>query len=457
MEEMVDSQINALKEKSLKYSILDGASYSFMDGFGSRYITPYAVFMNLPDVFIGILSSVPALVGSLLQIKSLKLMEKKSRKKIVLQGVIIQAFMWIPLIGVSALYLFSGLNLFFSSVLVIISYTILVSAGSFAGPAWVSWMRELIPKNSASYFGKRNGIVGVVSLMSLLIAGEILNGSTGNLFFGFSILFLIAFLGRGFSAYFLSKHYEPKFNVKEGYYFSFFEFVREMPKNNFGKFVIFSSLVTFATAVASPFFAVYMLEGLHFGYIAYTLIIASSIISNMLFQPFWGRFADKFGSINTIKLCGFFIFLVPLLWVFSPLFSYSKFILVVYLFMVEFFSGFIWAGFDLSTGTFAYYAVTKERLALCSSYMSILVSIGSFFGALIGGFISEEGFILGFSAFLIVFFLSAILRFMIVQSFVGKLKETKEKVSDFRKEEIRAFFTGLVSREMQQGIGAKRV
>ena len=148
-------------------------------------------------------------------------------------------------------------------------------------------------------------------------------------------VFFIAFLGRSLSGYLFTKHYEPKLEIKEGYYFSFFDFFKKMPKNNFGRFTIFSSLVTFATAIASPFFAVYMLRELGFSYFEFTLIIISSIFANFIFQPFWGKFADKFGNINVIKLCGFFIFLVPLLWFVSPLiFIQSKSFLILYLFLV---------------------------------------------------------------------------------------------------------------------------
>ncbi len=459
-EEKINFEEEKLKKKSLKYSIYEGSSFSLMDGFGSRYLTPYAVSMNLSNTFISLLSTIPNFIGSLLQMKGLRIIEKRSRKKIVISGVLFQAFMWLPLIGVGAAYFFLNLNILISSILLVLIYTLLVAGGSFSGPAWSSWMRDLIPKDAVSYFGKRNSAVGVVSLASLLLAGAILSVfNEDKSFFGFAILFFIAFLGRSLSGYLFTKHYEPKLEIKEGYYFSFFDFFKKMPKNNFGRFTIFSSLVTFATAIASPFFAVYMLRELGFSYFEFTLIIISSIFANFIFQPFWGKFADKFGNINVIKLCGFFIFLVPLLWFVSPLiFIQSKSFLILYLFLVEFFSGFVWAGFDLSTGTFAYYAVTKERLPLCSTYMNVLISIGSFFGALLGGIISSSpGLIFGISAFLFIFLLSAIMRFIVIQSLVSKLKETKKEVTEFKRDKIKEFFVGLISKEMNQGLGTKRI
>ena len=62
-----------------------------------------------------------------------------------------------------------------------------------------------------------------------------------------------------------------------------------MPYSNFGKFVIFISIISFATAIASPFFAVYMLKDLDMSILSYTIITVGSALTSLLFLPVWGN------------------------------------------------------------------------------------------------------------------------------------------------------------------------
>lgn len=90
-----------------------------------------------------------------------------------------------------------------------------------------------------------------------------------------------------------------------------------MPRNNFGRFVIYVALVNFATCIAAPFFAVYMLKSLGFSYANFTIVMMSATITSLLFMPFIGKFIDKYGNLTVIKIIGLLIPLIPILWVFS--------------------------------------------------------------------------------------------------------------------------------------------
>ena len=52
-------------------SIKEGSAASLMEGFGTRYITPYALYLGASNTQIGLLSSFPGLLGSLAQIPAL--------------------------------------------------------------------------------------------------------------------------------------------------------------------------------------------------------------------------------------------------------------------------------------------------------------------------------------------------------------------------------------------------
>jgi MFS family permease len=238
-------------------------------------------------------------------------------------------------------------------------------------------------------------------------------------------LFGACFLARAISGQLLRTKYEPKLKVEQGYHFSLWQFIKKMRHNNFGRFVITISLMNLVIHFASPFFVVYMLEELKFSYSTYMLIIVSSIVGNLIFMPVWGRFADRYGNVRTIKITSFLTCLVPLLWFASFFLFKTNNNLVPYLSIVEFLSGAIFAGFGLATSNFIYDAVTRQRMALCSSYFNFINSIGIFLGATLAGVFATH-FQFGYiSVFLVLFLISGILRAIFSLIYVRTINEVR--------------------------------
>lgn len=438
-----------LKEEAKLNSIKDGSAYNVMEGMGVRYITPYALSLGLSNTWIGFLAVFPTLFGNILRVSFNKLYYKSERKKIVLPFVFIQAFFWLPLLLVGAAYFFFGMKLLTASILLVSCYSIIIISGVLAAPAWTSWMQDLVENNRGQYFGKRNRINSIFLVISMLTAGFILDSVEGkNVFLGFAIIFCIASIGRFASFYFLKKQYEPKEVKDEKAYFSFFQFIKKMPSNNFGRFVIFVSLISFAVAIASPFFSVYMLRNLKFSYLTFTIINLSSLVSQVVFLPFIGKISDKFGTVQVMKISSFLIAFVPLLWVFSIfLMKSNSFLLISYLFIIELFSGFVWAAFNLASSNFIYDAVTKQKIILCFTYFSFLNAIGAFFGGVIGGKLSSISSIsiFGLTGILLVFLISFVFRLLPFLILAPKLKEVRqvdeEPIVEFHvREKFESFF-----------------
>jgi MFS family permease len=372
-------------------------------------------------------------------------MEKHSRQKIVFWSVLLQAVMWIALVFLGAGFFLFNLSSKQASALLVIIYTLLIVFGAFAGPAWSSWMKDLITKNKGTYFGRRSMIAGLLALIFMFIAGFILDYFRGTrIFVAFVILFSLAFLGRFISAALFLKQYEPKLKLNEGYYFSFRQFLKKLPFNNFGRFTIFMGLINFSTAIASPFFAVYLLEDLRLksiqsGYIFYTIIIMASSVTTLIFMTWWGRFADKYGNYKVMKATGYFVPLIPAFWLISyfMLGNISIFYIVIFLLFGEAISGVIWGGFNLSAGNYIYDAVTRERMALCVSYMGVINGAGVFLGAILGGIIASIDFVfLGFPTLFWVFIISLVARFIIIRIMIPKIREVRENLiqGDLKKE-----------------------
>lgn len=422
-----------LKKKSRLISIKEGSAYAVSDGAGMRYITPYALSIGASNAHIGILSSLPSLIGQVSQLFTLKYIETQPRKKIVLIGVILQAIMWLLVLLVGGLFYF---NVFKSSapLFLIAVYTLLTAFGAAIVPAWISWMRDVVPfGNYGHYFAGRSRIVGTVTLASMLLAGFLLDYfKQTEVFIGFAIIFSLSFAARLISAFYMKEQYEPKLKFHDGYYFSLWQFAAKMMHNNFGRFTLFVCLLHIGAYIASPFFAVYMLKQLNFSYMFFTVVMLSSIVSTLVFLKAWGKFSDRYGTLKTMKLCGYLISLVPLLWFFSYfLAGFHPYMLLGYLILIEMFSGILWAGFNLATSNFILEDVTQERVPICVAYYNIFLGLGLFIGGAIGGIVSSWNFsFFGLSPLLFIFLLSFLCRILPPLFMLPILKETR-KVDGF--------------------------
>ncbi|MEM2956311.1 MAG: MFS transporter [Candidatus Pacearchaeota archaeon] len=402
-------------EKALNYSTKDGIAATVAGGSGDNFVSAYAVSLGATNFQLGLLSALPTLIP--VELFTPKAMEKFSRKKIVLVGVLIQILMYIMIAGIGLL-LFKSPTI--AVTLLIALFTIHCSTGLFISPAWNSWMKDLTEKiHIGKYFGARNKIFGITSIITIILAGLILDKfkEAGYVFLGFTTLFLIAAMGRTISRHYLKKQYEPKLKLKKDYYFSFWEFIKKTPTNNYGRFALFIALLIFSVNIAAPFFTPYMLKVLKFDYFTFTLInLVISGTANLLTMPLWGKFIDKYGCVRTMAVTVWAIPFVPLLWVISPS--------VYWLALVQVISGIVWAGFNLASGTFTYVAVSKERMNLCIAYISILNGFAVFLGATIGGILASLN-ITFMNIFLFVFIVSGIARILVIAPLFSQIKEVK--------------------------------
>jgi MFS family permease len=410
MEDTTDDRI----KKSLRYSILDGAFYSAMVGFGESFFPVFAVFMKASNIQIGLLDALPKSLGSLSQLLSNRFVRLfNSRKKFVATSALLEGLMYMPII----LTFFLGKFRLVHLILFVSIYWIL---GMILNPAWSSWMGDLVPESQrGSYFGRRNRIAGLTSFVAFLSAGFLLQRfSYGTLtqYLGFVIIFALAMLSRIMSFIALTKKFEPEYHFEEKAQFSFMDFLRQARFRNYGLFALYLSFMNFCVYLAAPYFTVYMISDLGFSYLTFTFVSAASILVKYLSMPVWGMTADRFGTRKIMSLTGFLMPMVPILWLFSANFWY--------LILIQFFSGFIWAGFELSTFNFIFDTTTAAKRSTCVAYYNVLNGFGIVIGAVLGSLIVRYNNLF-WSKYLLVFLLSGILRFAASFIFLPKLREVR--------------------------------
>jgi len=199
---------------------------------------------------------------------------------------------------------------------------------------------------------------------------------------GFCILFSAAALPRYMSVYFINQMDEPPHRRDPASDFTFFMFIARFKESNFLKFVVFAACLNFASYLAAPFFAVFMLRDLQFSYMTYMAVQVCSTLASFVALPLWGRHADLVGNVRVLRLSSFFAALIPLLW----LFSHHP----IYLMLVQMWAGFAWSGVTLCTGNFIYDAVTPQKRIRCIAYFNVINGVALFLGSSLGGFLGSR-------------------------------------------------------------------
>jgi MFS family permease len=258
--------------------------------------------------------------------------------------------------------------------------TITLVCDALANPPWGSMMADLVHEDlRGRYFSFRGRIAVFITLVFSLAAGAVLQLFTGNVFIGFAIIFGGAMLFRLLSFFFLSRMYEPPITRELETAPSLPRMVKDLGTSNLGRFILYMGLIYFGMMISGPFFSVFMLRELHFGYLTYTIVTSASIVATFFFLPFWGRRADRAGNIKIIQITSWLMPVVPLLWLFSgnP----------VYLVAANIVSGFTWSGFNLASLNFVYDASEPHNRTKQIALFNSITGVACCIGALAGGYL----------------------------------------------------------------------
>lgn len=411
--------------KSLSYAIKDGVFYSIMAGMGESYISPFAIFLRVTNYQIGLLASIPPLLGAFVQLISVGILNQiKDRRAVILTGVTGQALAWIPVLLLPLLFKS------YAAYLLILVVTAYFSFGNLATPAWNSLMGDIVPeKTRSTYFGYRNKVMSIFTLGALSIGGLVLHGAEkiDRPWIGFSLLFSVALIARLISSYYLSTMNNPPYEVGDKDDFGILEFFSDFRHSSFVRFAIYTGLMHLSVMVAAPFFSVYMLRDLHFSYLQYMVVSAMAVLVQYFTLHNWGKFGDKFGNRKILVITGFTLPVVPVLWLFSANFYF--------ILLIQMLAGFSWAGFSLSMGNFLFDAIPPPRRAKCVAIFNVLNAAGIFSGATIGGWLTGylplSASIHGLTISMIsnlqwLFLISGVLRLCMSFIFLPSIREMRE-------------------------------
>jgi MFS family permease len=361
--------------RDLRLMVAEGVGFSVMVGAGEAYVPAFALAAGHGDAAAGLVATLPMGVGALLQLVTPWGVERlRSHRRWVVLAATAQALSFAPLVA-GALLGRLGLVWIFAAAAAYWGF------GMAAGPAWNTWVDDLVPTRiRPRFFAARNRAQQAMLFVALAAGGALLHWQSrpsGGTLWVYALLFAAAGAARMLSARLLARQSEPHPELPETRGVTLLGFLGRLRGTPEGRLLRHLLAMQLAVHVAAPYFTPYMLRELGLSYGAFTLLTAAAFVSRVFALPLLGRAAQRFGTRALLWFGASGIVVVPPLWLLS---SDLRWLLAVQLV-----SGVMWASFELSALLSFFEGIDRrERTSVLTAYnFSNAAAIG--IGSLVGG------------------------------------------------------------------------
>lgn len=377
-----ESLSEAQVKSGLKSIIADGMFAEAMIALtGGTFLVAMALQMGASNFQLGILASMP-MFCSIAQLFSIYLVKKYNNRRAV--TVVSNIVGRLPLFIVAVIpFIFPAGT---SVTVLIFSLFFHYFLGSVAGPAWNSWMKDLIPaKELGTYFSHRGRLTQMLNVsLSILLALSIdfvkVQFPEHQLMV-YAGMFFVAGLFGMLGVLALSRTPEPKAEMINQNVFKLLS--KPLQDKNFRNLLVFNSAWAFALNIATPFFSVYMMKtmGLPISYIIALGIVGQ--VSSILSMKMWGRYSDRFSNKTIIHLSAPIYVACIIAWAFTGGIG------IPLLVVINILSGFSTAGINLALNNIGFKLAPKNEAIAFLTAKNMLVALASAVAPVIGGLMAD--------------------------------------------------------------------
>ncbi len=406
---------------------------AFATAFGTlvtgAFLVGFVQLLGGSDIWIGILSAIPSLVGIFQVPGAIWGRRYTSYKGFVLPGGLIWRLFYIPLIALPLLPIGIGVKL----TLLTLCVGLASVASNLVNPIYNDWLAELVPAQSrGTYFARRNAIATATGAVVGIVGGFILDSFRSNKQdkIGFTTIFAMGIVCAAISfALFvkmrdLTRQHPVRQNLKEG--------VKAIGKpfgdRDFRRVLVFLGVFLFGQSFGGNLFAAYALETLHLDFRIIQGLAVSYAAGNVLASRFWGFLSDKYGNKPALFLAAGGLALNPWPWIITQpnRFAFdSIFLLSTHVVMGAVFGGVALCQLNIIFAT----AKEEDRANYIGAGLTVISLIGGFAPLLGAALMSELRHHLSAEmAYKTVFGVTSGLRFMAVFVLIPVREEGSAKV-----------------------------
>ena len=369
-----------------------------MVGTGETYLPAFVLALTSSQLACGLVASIPLVAGAILQLVSPYLVSYiRSYRRWVVLCAVVQAAALAPLcliVTVESLPVVAVFGL----------ASIYWGAGMAGSPAWNTWVGALVPRRlRARFFARRTRLSQLGLFAGFLAAGFALQmGEKLNRpMMAFALVFLAAVGSRFLSAFFLSRQREVHSTTDDCFSLHLRGLFHTLKQDANGSLLAYLLAAQVGVQISAPYFTPYMLGQLRLSYLQYVLLASTAYAAKIVFLPALGRLADRWGTTQLLWVSGLLIAPLPAMWLVSDN--------LAYLFVLQVYSGAIWAGFDLAMLLLFFETISAEKRVAILTIFNLANATAIVLGSLLGGLILA---VLGTyrEVYLVIFLVSSIAR-----------------------------------------------
>lgn len=385
----------------MRLSVADGSLYALMVGLGESYIVAFALAVGMNGSEAGLLTPIPQLGGAALGlllpwvVASIGSIRAVTASLVSLQATAMMAFAVMALMGQ-----FWGAGVV-PPWLIFVVAGLYWSAGLAAGPAWMTWATDIFPRAMRPRFMASRARAHNICVIAGMVTGGLVLGRGGDGagaedMLAYAIVFGVSGALRFVSSWCMRAQSEPHPIPRGHRHVAWPEFLRSLHREQGGVVVGYMLAFSFATSVAVPFFAPYMLESdqLALTYPQFMTMIATAFVTRSIVLPTLGGIANRLGAKRVMLIGAIGTVALPRLWLISSSFEW--------LLAVHALTGVLWACYELATLLLLFDTVPQSRRVAVLSKFALLNGVAAASGAAVGALIlgrvdqSERGYALLF-------------------------------------------------------------
>lgn len=283
----------------------------FLAAVNSPVFTEYVRALGATDLQIGLLSGLPMIMLAWQFVGAVIANRLQHRKPLFLVLIIAGRLLYLP-IAILPFVMGEGDQVV---DLIVILVALSAALSNVIGPAWFSWMADIIPTSILNrYWASRHRAQHLTWLVAYLAFGAFAMLTSLDVQLVFLVLAIIGVTAGVVDILLFIWVREPPNHIVKGE--PILRILADPLKDrNFRTFVVFQCVWAFTALFSASFMMLYAIEGLGLGGGKATLVWCAMIM-NALSAPYWGRLADKHGHKSIIAICVAMKPLVLLLFIF---------------------------------------------------------------------------------------------------------------------------------------------
>ncbi|RSD25593.1 MFS transporter [Mesobacillus subterraneus] len=313
------SEITKLNEKN---SIFNGVASTIVMSMSNNYFALFAIgVLGASNYQVGLISSLPQIVGMFAMILGTAIMSRLSEKKKFTGRSILYTRLF--LIG---MFLVIYLPVEYRAWTFVLLIGLMNLPGSFAMLSWQSFIGDLVSDSRRSgFFSERNRILTIAGMITTLLIGIALQWFDKSNPLPYQILFILAFLFGLLEVYYLNRHIEPAKKTKEekkGFNFGW-DAYKHKP---FIYFLICGLFFNFAWQLAWPLFNIYNIKYAHMTGFWISIITVANQVGQIISFKWWGRMADQHSNAKMLAVAAVGMATAPFMTILSTNMYYLTFV-----------------------------------------------------------------------------------------------------------------------------------